>query len=326
MLLGVSDSMLTVSSSSSSSDITVKTEESIKQEPSPWGKIKKEILDMSQKWRDLQKLAEQGKSTEEIYVLSLKCKRDISKCLRHISRAKNGEPITRKRKADKEDEEDEKEFGKFSTSSYAQAPTTKKRKSSSLQQQQQIQQVKVEDSLLTGAGAGVSAAGAGGPTVMARGPYAGIQEMYTTYQHQVQQQQQQQMHAMVKESPVGGGLKNGRRVFVYSNNDKNYILAKVSSYDKSLKSYMVIDADNAKNSFVVSENYVTPLPKGGNLNLEPGTRVMALYNPSTCFYPGVVTLKAQPNVKKEYFNIILFLLIFKFNNYLIYNRITFLAR
>lgn len=247
----------------------------------PWVKIKKEIEDMTQRWRDLQKLVVQGKKeSDEAYALSLRCKRDIAKCLRYIERAKNGEPINKKRKSDKDvDEEDEKELGRFGVSDYAQAPQTKKRKSS--QQQQQQQQAE-----------------AYGEEATTQSQYTG-QDMSAQYAQYQQKQQQMLAQMAVKENPAGGGLKPGRRVFVYSNNDKNYILAKVMSYDNQSKSYMVIDADkDSRNSFMVSENYVTPLPKVPLLNLEPGTRVMALYHPSTCFYQGVVTQKARNNVKK----------------------------
>lgn len=245
----------------------------------PWVKIKKEIEDMTQRWRDLQKLVVQGKKeSDEAYALSLRCKRDIAKCLRYIERAKNGEPINKKRKSDRDaDEEDEKEFGRFGVPDYAQAPQTKKRKSS--QQQQQAE--------------------AYGEEATMQSQYAG-QDMGAQYAQYQQKQQQMLAQMAVKENPAGGGLKPGRRVFVYSNNDKNYILAKVMSYDNQSKSYMVIDADkDSRNSFMVSENYVTPLPKVPLLNLEPGTRVMALYHPSTCFYQGVVTQKARNNVKNK---------------------------
>ena len=274
-------------------------------EPS-WVAIKSEIQQLTQKWRDLQRLARQVRTqtqtqtpkqsqglVDEMYALSLGCRRDIAQCLRHISRAKNGEPIKRKRKTDKEDEEDEREFGRFSTSSYAQAPQQKKRRTSHSQQQQQQELTGVTEEM---GSLRQHVSGQGSETTPQQ------QQQQQQQQYQYSQYSQQQAQAPYRESPVGGGLKPNRRVFVYSNNDKNYILAKVVSYDRAMKSYLVADADKeSKNSFMVPESYVTPLPKVPVLDLDPGTRVMALYHPSTCFYPGVITQKAQPNVK-EYTN------------------------
>lgn len=313
-------------------DVVVKTEDAGKQAPSSasssssWVLIKSEIQQMTQKWKELQRMQSQGKrSMDELHDLSLKCKRDIAKCLRHIARAKNGEPIRRRRK----DDEDENEFGKLKTFDSTQAPPAKRRKSSQQvqgqdqqqqqQQQQQSQQLQLQpqqvQQLLSQRQALRDDLNMDQKLlqIQNRG-YMGqdMNSQYAQYQQQQQQQQQQlaQAQMAVKESPVGGGLKPGRRVFVYSNNDKNYILAKVMSYDKSSKSYMVIDADkDSRNNFMVSENYVTPLPRVPLLNLEPGTRVMALYHPSTCFYPGVITQKAQNNVNKKW---LMFFIIYVF--------------